>query len=605
MVCPPQAAHKNEVLYPCKEGTGLNNQDPAPLARRRLQRALLHLPLYQAIAELAPPDGRQLARHALALHLREIDLLRPSAQGPVAGGQVSDRAAGGPESFSDRAATGGPEAIADPALLAAELAELAEQAALEYLLNEGDGQAALAPLSEIAAEKAAVLQAVAAQMDGPSGRDDYALEQGYVLEPVVSGLTYPTGVFFDDEGGVYVVEGGFTYGPARGPARVLKVDGQRLSVVAEGLQGPVTGALWHQGALYTVEGGPSGRLARTVPGQGTSGLVTGLRTFGDHYGSALALGPDGFLYFGVGAATNSGVVGWDNYVFGWLPQVPDGHDVPARDLRLVGENYWDLNWLAPDPRRAQAWTGAFKPFGTPARPGELIRGRRMANSVLYRVRPDGSGLEVFADGLRNVFGLRFSPDGRLLALNQGFDGRGNRPIDADWDSLWEVRRGGWYGWPDFASGLPVTAPRFRPPGQPQPRFALLEHPPLAGQPLLRLPPHSASMKFDFAPREFGFAGQVFIAQFGAGAPLTADPRAVRMIPGFRVVRANLASGQVRDFYVNLRPGAGGPWPERPIDAKFCPRDRCLYVVDFGVLEAIPGHFIPHAGTGALWRIRRA
>jgi len=28
-------------------------------------------------------------------------------------------------------------------------------------------------------------------------------------------------------------------------------------------------------------------------------------------------------------------------------------------------------------------------------------------------------------------------------------------------------------------------------------------------------------------------------------------------------------------------------------------------VDFGVLEAIPGHFIPHAGTGALWRIRRA
>lgn len=261
---------------------------------------------------------------------------------------------------------GGPEAFPDPALLVAELAELADQAVSEYQLGTGESQENLAPLAEVAAEKARVLQAIAAQIDPRSGQGDYTLEPGYVLEQVASGLTYPTGVLFDDEGGVYVVEGGFTYGPAKGPARVLKVDGPRLSVVVDGLQGPVTGALWHRGALYTVEGNPSGRLARTVPGQGTESLVTGLRTFGDHYGSELALGPDGYLYFGVGVATNSGVVGWDNFVFGWLPQVPDGHDVPARDLRLVGENYWDLNWLAPDPRREQAWTGAFKPFGTPA-----------------------------------------------------------------------------------------------------------------------------------------------------------------------------------------------------------------------------------------------
>lgn len=110
---------------------------------------------------------------------------------------------------------------------------------------------------------------------------------------------------------------------------------------------------------------------------------------------------------------------------------------------------------------------------------------------------------------------------------------------------------------------------------------------------------------ELADQAAGVAGQVFIAQFGTGAPLTADPRAMGRIPGFRVVRANLASGQVRDFYVNRRPGAGGAWPERPIDVKFCPRHHCLYLVDFGVLEAIPGHFIPHAGTGALWRIRRA
>ncbi|MBP2019369.1 glucose/arabinose dehydrogenase [Symbiobacterium terraclitae] len=520
------------------------------------------------------------------MHMREVELLQGASAGPVE-------------------ATPGPEVPDDPAVLVAELAELAEQAATEYEVGAGQGQHAFEAVAPVSAEKSAVLREIAQRMELRPGQSDYTLEPGYAMERVVSGLTYPTSVLFDGEGGVYVVEGGFTYGPAKGPARVLKVDGQRLTVVVDGLQGPVSGALWHQGTLYVAEGGAPGRISRVVPGQGRTTLVSGLRTFGDHYGSELALSPDGYLYFGVGTATNSGVVGFDNYILGWLVQHPHEHDVPARAIRLAGDNYWDLNWLAGDPRRDQAWTGAFKPFGTPARAGEVIRGRLMANGALYRVRLDGSGLEVVADGFRNVFGLRFSPDGRLLALNHGFDGRGLRPIEGDWDSLWEVVKGGWYGWPDFASGLPVTAPRFRPRGQPQLRFALLEHPPLAGQPLLRLAPHSASMKFDFAPREFGFAGQLFIAQFGPGGPMTMDPRAAGATPGFRVVRANPASGQVRDFYVNRRPGTGGNWPERPIDVKFCPRDRCLYLVDFGVLEAVPGHFIPHAGSGSLWRIRRA
>ncbi len=564
----------------------MNARSPLTLGERYLQRALLLQPLYQAVGELLPPQDQPLARQALDLHRREIELLRKGSAGPV-------EVAAGPEGFDD------------PMRLVAELAELTDQSVSEYRAGEGQGQPAFATLAPLAAEKAGVLRQITRQMDRQPGRGDFTLEQGYVLEPVVSGLTYPTGVLFDTEGGLYVVEGGFSYGPAKGPARVLKVDGKRLTPVVEGLQGPVTGALWHRGALYTAEGGAQGRISRAVPGQGRSTLVNGLRTFGDHYSSELVLGPDSFLYFGVGVATNSGVVGMDNFLGGWLSQSPHEHDVPARDIRLVGEDFQDLNWLARDPRKEQVWTGSFKPFGTRARAGEVIQGRPMANGVLYRVRLDGSGLEVVADGLRNIFGLGFSPQGRLLAINHGFDGRGNRPIAGDWDSVWEVSRGGWYGWPDFASGLPVTDPRFRPHGQPQPRFLLQEHPPLAGQPLLRLEHHSASMKFDFAPREFGFDGQMFIAQFGHGLPLTGDPHHAREMPGFRVVRANLASGQVRDFYMNQRPGTGGARPERPIDVKFCPRDRCLYLVDFGVLEAVPPNFIPHAGSGALWRIRRA
>lgn len=251
----------------------------------------------------------------------------------------------------------------------------------------------------------------------------------------------------------------------------------------------------------------------------------------------------------------------DNFLYGWLPQYPEGHDIPARDIIWAGENFEDLNWLAPDPRTEGVVTGTFKPFGTGAHAGERIKGQLMAGGVVYRIRLDGSGLEIVADGLRSIMGLGFSPEGQLLALNLGFDGRGNRPIANDWDTVWEVVPGGWYGWPDFASGLPVTDPRFRPMGKPQPQFILREHPPLAGQPLLRLQHHRSSMKFDFSPGElFGHAGQMFIAQWGHGVPVTGDPRHTKDTPGFRVVRANLADGQVRDFYVNLKPGGRGKAP---------------------------------------------
>lgn len=128
--------------------------------------------------------------------------------------------------------------------------------------------------------------------------------------------------------------------------------------------------------------------------------------------------------------------------------------------------------------------------------------------------------------------------------------------------MWVVRRGGWHGWGDFASGLPVTNPRFQPEGMPAPEFLLAEHPPLAGQPRARLAPHSGS------------------------------------------VRLNPATGQVLDFYVSLRPGRGGTGPERPIALKFAPDGDAMYLLDFGLLETFPMTMVPKAGTGALWRVTR-
>lgn len=41
-----------------------------------------------------------------------------------------------------------------------------------------------------------------------------ALPSGYRIEVVATGLTFPTGVAFDDAGRVHVVEAGYSYGEA-------------------------------------------------------------------------------------------------------------------------------------------------------------------------------------------------------------------------------------------------------------------------------------------------------------------------------------------------------------------------------------------------------
>lgn len=189
-----------------------------------------------------------------------------------------------------------------------------------------------------------------------------------------------------------------------------------------------------------------------------------------------------------------------------------------------------------------------------------------------------------------------APSGRLFANDLMYDVRGSRPIENAPDATWEIIKSGWYGFPDFAAGIPVTDPSFRPPGKPAPTFLLKEHPPLAPGPVITWPHRSSPMKFDFStnPR-FGFVGEDFIALFG---PASGEG------PGFKAVRADLDTGKVSDFLVNLKPGTEGTGPERPIEARFNPSELCLYMVDFGLLIERDGIHVPHCASGALWRVRR-
>src|SRR6185369_9345886 len=48
-----------------------------------------------------------------------------------------------------------------------------------------------------------------------------ALPPGYCIEPVVSGLTYPTAVVTDEQDRVYVLESGYSYGEDFAPPRLV------------------------------------------------------------------------------------------------------------------------------------------------------------------------------------------------------------------------------------------------------------------------------------------------------------------------------------------------------------------------------------------------
>jgi glucose/arabinose dehydrogenase len=461
------------------------------------------------------------------------------------------------------------------------------------LPSHGGGQTSLAP-------------AAAARTPDPSG---IALPEGYRAEVVAAGLTFPTGVAFDDRGGIYVLEAGYSYGEVWTTPRLLRVEpGGKTSVVATGENPPWNGVIFHDGAFYISDGGEKdgGRILRVTPDGKVSAIVDGLPSLGDHHTDGPAAGPDGWIYFGQGTATNSGVVGPDNADFGWLKRHPDFHDMPCKDVKLAGRNFSSDNPLTP-AAGDKATTGAYLPFGQASTSGQVVSGKVPCAGAVMRVRPEGGTPELVAWGFRNPYGLAFSPEGRLYVTENGYDQRGSRPVYGTPDVLWAVEPGAWYGWPDHSAGIPLDDGRFAQGGNPNPGRVLAEMPGEPPKPAALLGVHSSSNGFDFSRDEaFGHVGEAFVAQFGDMAPKVGK---VLGPVGFKVARVDVKTGRIEDFAVN-RPHkgpasmVGGGGLERPVAARFDPSGAALYVVDFGIMTVSQEGPQPRQGTGVLWKITR-
>ncbi len=442
-----------------------------------------------------------------------------------------------------------------------------------------------------------------------------SVSDGYRAEVVVKGLIYPTSVEFDDNRNMYIAESGYSYGDPSAPARILRVSPEgRIEVAANWLMGPITDLLWYEGRLYISH---RGKISALGNDGSLKDLVTGLPSFGDHHNNQMSAGPDGKIYFGQGTVTNSGVVGLDNFLYLWLLLYPDAHDKPARDITLNGKKFVTLNpfIMAGGKGSPVMKTGGFSPFGEVS--GEVVQGVTKANGTILRMDPDGTNLEVYAWGLRNPFGVMWGPDEKLYVSENGFDDRGSRPVANDVDDLYVIKQGAWYGWPDYAAGIPVTDKRFKPEGRPQPEFIMKEHPPVE-QPFMTFQPHSAAMKIGFDLNgQFGNSDHLFLAFFGHGTPVTGKHSHDHS--GHRVTRINLRNQRMETFFANAKEGettlriGGGTFEvtgnpaglQRPLDVVFSPDGMAMYVVDFGAMDALSTR-VPFPktfpGSGVVWRI---
>lgn len=450
--------------------------------------------------------------------------------------------------------------------------------------------------------------------------EDISVPDGFLIEVAAEGLAAPTMVAFDDRDRMIIAESGYCPDPDECPGRsgepaVTRIEGDGSKTVLAsgedfGQELPVTSVAFNDGKVYVAHAGTISAIER--PGRLTN-LITGLPGQGDHQANQIVF-KDGFMYFGVGTATNSSVVGPDNAVFGWLlkPNLRQFHDVPCTDVTLSGASFQSENPLSRQPdvitplgeEPETVTTGPYAPFGTAHPAGHVVKGDPKCNGSILRARPDGSQLEVFASGLRNPYGLEVGPDGEIYATMHGFDARGSRPIENAWDCVYRIEQGQWYGWPDFACDTPVTESRFQPTDQPQPQFVLDSHPTNSPPtPIVKFNPHAATNGFAFSPSsQWGSPRTAYIALFGDFTPATGT---VDRPQGVKIVRVDTATGTVRDFISNKiegqasRHSAGGL--EHPSDVTFGP-DGDMYIADWGIARVSVEGLKLERNSGVVWRV---
>jgi hypothetical protein len=419
--------------------------------------------------------------------------------------------------------------------------------------------------------------------------------------------------------------------------------GTRLPLVGElgfRIYGPVGGIVAYKSKIYVShrDSDDMGVITEFDLNGNHRTIVAGLPAQGDYGVTDLAIPPSPVeprLYFGVGAATNSGVVGLDNWEAGWVRKHRDACDLPYLTIRLLGFRFDVPNPEASIFSPSSLVTVPYEPFGKSnviEIPGVQFPVQKPTGFV-GSVGLDGGDVKVEAWGVRNPAGILLDDYGSIYLTDQGMELRGTRPVDNDPDALYELYSSGqWLGFPDYTRDFQSVSLRdFQPPAWMM-KYGYPEVDPVINEEKSKLTPpdpqvfkakfkwQSGASKMAFFPKSGPFHsprfdGQMLVAMWGDRAPFSTSGRPMpNPLPGYRIVRVDLLSGrvaQVSDFIYNTEGGpcsklSQGRWEgiERPIDVKFGP-DGNLYILDFGQAMYKHGQLKATGGTGKIFILEPA
>ena len=241
------------------------------------------------------------------------------------------------------------------------------------------------------------------------------------------------------------------------------------------------------------------------------------------------------------------------------------------DLPSNGEGHWtrDVQFSADGQTMFAAVGSGSNVDDSDTHPAEHLR----ANILAFN--PDGTGMHVYAYGIRNPVGLAINPlSGQLWCSVNERDALGDNLVP---DYITHVEPGGFYGWPWWYTGA-----------HQDPRHAG-KHPELRDKVIVAdvlLQPHNASLEMMFYegkqfPEEY--RDDIFAAEHGSWN------RAIRT--GYEVIRVPMhhtgkAGGEYEEFLTGFVLPDGNVWG-RPVGVTAAP-DGSLLVTD--------------DGSGSIWRI---
>lgn len=381
------------------------------------------------------------------------------------------------------------------------------------------------------------------------------IPEGFRASVVVKGLDNPSSFFINKDGSIYISEN------TKSGGRIVKYTPKgEYSVVAKGFDNSINHIMMNKDTIYISQ---KGKLSR-LEGQEIKDIISGLPSYGDYSNNGIYFGPDGMIYICQGAATNSGVVGMDNYERGWLKDNPFFHDYLPWNTVLNGMNFKTENPLTKD-KNDRASTGGFQSFNTEGSANQEIKGRLPGNASILRVTPNGDVMDLFAWGVRNPVGIIVMPDGRVFVSVQGMENRGSRPVANGKDYIYDIKKGTWLGWPDYEGGEPVNQQKFKVKNHQQPQFLTALHPSTTPQkPLAAFEESGRIGMIDyFRGNESGLRGNI-VVPIKKGAKQEA-----------KIALVDSKSGSVTDFIRNKENNA---FLEQPVQC-VVGGDGKLYVLE--------------------------